>query len=550
MSATDKKVSVLKLRLGVLMFIIWWIPIYLAFPAINSELNATTKKQQAIIALVIITIQTIIGILGLMLVGKSLAYTLKKVKSKKIPIVIWRMLWSGKTDIDPSYMKTKKDKSASKPKTDESKNTQASELVKLIKSRDFTKLLVIAAIIGVPISAAAYFFLQFIDHLQGWVYNSLPAALGFNGTPRWWSIGPLLIASILVGFTIKYLPGKGGHIPADGFKAGGFPLPIELPGIILAAVASIGLGAVIGPEAPLIAIGGGLGYIAIKLIKRDAPPKTAAVVAVTGSFAAISTLFGSPLLGAFVLMEASGLGGETATMALTPGLLGAGIGSLIFIGLGSLTGLGTTSLIIPNLPYFAKPDLKEFGWAFVIGILAAVFGTIIKRLSFKFRDQVAIRPMKVVICSGLAISVLAIVYSLLTNHSPNDVLFSGQSAMPYFISHASDFTLGAISLLLLLKGIGYSISLGSFRGGPIFPSMFLGTVLGIMLSHFAGLPLIPAIAMGIGAFAVTMLRLPFTSVLLATLLLASAGEAVMPLVIVAVVVAFVVSTKFLPTQKA
>jgi hypothetical protein len=40
-----------------------------------------------------------------------------------------------------------------------------------------------------------------------------------------------------------------------------------------------------------------------------------------------------------------------------------------------------------------------------------------------------------------------------------------------------------------------------------------------------------------------MLRLPLTSVLLATLLLASDGLAVMPLVIVAVVVAYVVSAR-------
>jgi arylsulfatase A-like enzyme len=48
------------------------------------------------------------------------------------------------------------------------------------------------------------------------------------------------------------------------------------------------------------------------------------------------------------------------------------------------------------------------------------------------------------------------------------------------------------------------------------------------------LPLVDGIAMGIGAMLVVMLRLPLTSVLLASLLLASDGLAVMPLVIVAV----------------
>jgi H+/Cl- antiporter ClcA len=53
--------------------------------------------------------------------------------------------------------------------------------------------------------------------------------------------------------------------------------------------------------------------------------------------------------------------------------------------------------------------------------------------------------------------------------------------------------------------------------------------------------------MGIGAMSAVMLRLPLTSVLLATLLLASDGLAVMPLVIVAVVVAYMVSARLAPS---
>jgi hypothetical protein len=76
--------------------------------------------------------------------------------------------------------------------------------------------------------------------------------------------------------------------------------------------------------------------------------------------------------------------------------------------------------------------------------------------------------------------------------------------------------------------------------------MFLGAAGGIALSHLPGLPLVDGVAMGIGAMSVVMLRLPLTSVLLATLLLASDGLAVMPLVIVAVVVAYVASARLTP----
>jgi len=129
---------------------------------------------------------------------------------------------------------------------------------------------------------------------------------------------------------------------------------------VLAAFATLSLGVVLGPEAPLIALGGGLGVLAVRLVKRDAPPRTSTVVAAAGSFAAVSTLLGSPLLGAFLLMEASGLGGAMLELVLVPGLLAAGVGSLIFLGLDHLTGLGTFSLAIPGLPHVGSPTGAEF----------------------------------------------------------------------------------------------------------------------------------------------------------------------------------------------
>ena len=541
-------VSIWRLRLGVLLIIFWWLPIYLTVPSITAALGDTGNAHAIkVITFFIITIQTIIGITGFLLVGKSLASNLRKVSTKKLPKVFWEMLWHGNQDIPDSALKVKKpkDKKDTRPVI----SNGPFDLAKMLKSKEYVRLLVIASVLGIIISAVAFFFLSFINHLQGWVYFSIPPYLGFHGTPNWWVLLPLLVAGIFTGYAIKYLPGKGGHVPADGLQANGHPYPVELPGIILAAIASISLGAVVGPEAPLIAIGGGLAYLIIKLVKKNIDEKTGAVIAVVGSFAAISTLFGSPLLAAFLLMEASGLGGEMATAVLVPGLLGAGIGSLIFIGINSLTGLGTSSLIIPNLPHFTRPNVNEFLWAIAIGLMAALIGTIIKRIGLTVKDKVTKNTMVVVISAGIIIAILAMVYSHFTGHSNVDVLFSGQSDLPYLLSHTATYTVGALIALLIFKGLAYGLSLGSFRGGPVFPSLFLGGALGIALSHFGGLPLTPAVAMGIGALCASMLRLPMTSVLLGVLLISSGGLAVMPLVIVAVVVSFVASTRLLPIVK-
>jgi chloride channel protein, CIC family len=426
--------------------------------------------------------------------------------------------------------------------------TTPSDPLALLRSRSYLALLVLAAIIGVPVSAAAYFFLALVSKLQGWIFTDLPKGLGFHGEPLWWPIPPLLAAGVLVSLTIRYLPGKGGHSPADGFKAGeGAPTPIELPGIALAAFATLSLGVVLGPEAPLIAIGGGLGVLAVRLVKRDAPARTSAVVAAAGSFAAVSTLLGSPLLGAFLLMEASGLSGAMLELVLLPGLLAAGVGSLIFIGLDAWTGLGTFSLSIPHLPHVGSPTGAEFLWALAIGVMAAPLGAGIRWLGLFLRPHVERRMLLATPVIGLAVAGLAIAFAAGTGKGSSEVLFSGQSALGPFISQSASYTVGALLLLMVCKGLAYGASLSGFRGGPTFPAMFLGAVGGVALSHLPGLPLVDGVAMGIGAMTVVMLRLPLTSVLLATLLLAPDGLAVMPLAIVAVVVAYVVSARLAPS---
>jgi chloride channel protein, CIC family len=416
----------------------------------------------------------------------------------------------------------------------------------LLRSRSYVRLLVLAALLGVVVSAAAYGFLALVNYLQQEIFTHLPHGLGFSAEPAWWPVPVLAVGGVLSALAIVYLPGKGGPSPAGGFKLHAPPSPAQLPGVILAALATLSFGVVLGPEMPLILIGGGLAVLMVRLSRRDVPDRAVRVVAAAGSFAAISTLLGSPLLGAFLLMEASGLGGPMLGVVLVPGLLAAGIGSLIFIGLDNLTGLGTFSLAIPGLPHFARPDLAEFGWALVIGVAAALVGSGIRWLGRYVHRYTQRQTLLMLPLAGLVIGVLALIYAEATGKPSSNVLFSGQAGLGPLITHASSYTAGALLLLLACKGLAYGASLGSFRGGPVFPAMFLGATGGIALSHLPGLPLVAGVAMGIGAMSVVMLSLPLTSVLLATLLLGSDGLAVMPLVIVSVVVAYVVSARMIP----
>jgi H+/Cl- antiporter ClcA len=416
--------------------------------------------------------------------------------------------------------------------------------MEVLRSRRYLGLLGLAAVLGVPISAIAYGFLLLTAAIQEWAFTSLPLGLGFATPPLWWPLVPLGVAGLLVAPVIRYLPGHGGESPANGFHAGGFPAGRDLGGIAAAALASIGLGVVVGPEAPLIALGGGLAVLAVRAARRgNVPASVASVVAATGSFAAVSTLFGSPLAAAFLMMEAAGLGGTTATLVLVPGLLGAGIGSLVFVGLDSWTGFGTFSLAVSDLPPARSPTVGAIGWALVAGAAAALLCWVIRAAALRVRPLIVRRTLVLTPVVGLAIAALAILYVAVTGHDVGEVLFSGQTALGPLLRDPAAYGVGALLLLIACKGLAYAGALAGFRGGPTFPAMFIGAAGGTALSHLPGLDALSGAAIGMGAMTVGMLRLPLTSVLLATLFLGSDGLTVMPLVIVGVVVCFVVTLR-------
>ena len=416
----------------------------------------------------------------------------------------------------------------------------------LLRSPSYLGLLMLGAITGVPVAVVAYFFLQAVAEAQNYVFTTLPDDLGLGDQPGWWPILPLALSGLLVALTIRHLPGEAGHKPAEGFKAGGAVPPIELPGIILAAFFTLSLGVVLGPEAPLIAIGSGMGVLAVRLVKRDSPAMATMVVGGAGSFAAIAALLGSPIAGAFLLMEAAGLGGAMMGVVLVPGLLAAGVGSLIYVGLDNWTGFGTFSLAITDIPAAGTPTLAQFLWAVVIGVLAALLGAAITRGALFFQPIIERRMLLLMPVVGVFIGVVTLVFVTATDQTAADVLFSGQDQLGPLISDASSWTVGALALLVVCKSLAYGAALTSFRGGPVFPGMFIGAALGILMSHLPGLPVVSGAAMGIGAMTVAMLGLPLVSVLLVVLFLQADGLQLTPVVIVAVVVSYVVSARLEP----
>jgi H+/Cl- antiporter ClcA len=399
-------------------------------------------------------------------------------------------------------------------------------------------------LIGLIVSTAVWCFLELVHEIEVGVYENLPHHLGFHLEPVWWPLPWLALAGALTAFAVLRLPGHGGHVPADGLKSGGSPnRPIDLPGVLLAGLASLGLGLVLGPEGPLIAVGLGLGTLAINLIRRDSPDQAKALMAAAGAFAAVASIFGSPVIGAVLIVEAMGIGGATLPVVLLPGLLSAGIGSLVFIGLGSFSGFSTAAWALRPfpLPAFAGPGWGDFGWTVVVSVVAAVAVFGVLELARWLKRIVDRSPFVLTIGAGLVVAGLAIAFAEATGESTNAVLFSGEAAFGSLFSSAATISLSTLALLLLFKGLAWSISLGNFRGGPTFPAIFLGVAAGLMAQHLPQYAETQAVAALTGALCVSVLRLPLTSVMIATLLASQAGLAVAPIIVVAVTAAYLTS---------
>jgi H+/Cl- antiporter ClcA len=418
--------------------------------------------------------------------------------------------------------------------------TPPSDPAAILRSRQFVAVLVMAAVVGIIVSLLGWGFLELVHQMQGWVFTDLPHGLGLDPTPSWWALPVCTLAGLPVAFAIARLPGQGGHVPAEGLHAGGTE-PSAVPGVVIAALATLGLGLVLGPEAPLLAIGGGVAVWCVRTVKRDAPPTLVLVIGAAGAFAAIAVIFGSPLVGAVLIIEATGLGGATLPLILVPGLIAAGIGSLVFIGMADWTGLSSAAYSLQplHLAPLGTPTWGQIGWAIALGVAAALVTYPVRQLGLRTARLVMTKVWVVVPLAGLVVAALAFAFAHATDKGANLVLFSGEDSLSTVVDKAGSFSVAALLALLLFKGLAWGVSLGSFRGGPTFPAIFLGAAGGVAAAHLPGLPASAAVPVGIGVMTVAYLRLPLSSVIIAIALSASAGRGVDPLVIVGVVAAYI-----------
>lgn len=411
----------------------------------------------------------------------------------------------------------------------------------------YVRTLVFAALLGMPVAFAAVLFQTLIHDVINLVWEVIPDEVGWS-EPSWWYV--ILVpglAGLLVAGAVR-LPGHGGHSPLEGLGADPIP-PIALTSILPAALATLGLGLVLGPEAPLIALGLGLGVLAVRLVRMDGTGAQLLVFA--GAFAAIAALFGGPLVAAFLLFEVTAASGKIPAQqigrALLPGFVAAGTGALVFTGVADWPGLHQTNLALPSLPPYETLRITDLAWCLLIAVAIATIVVVLRHLAHGVATQSARGPVRVLVVAGLAVGVLAVVFRAATDQPVDLVLFSGQAELPEVVAEGSA---GVLLLLVAAKGLAYALSLGAgFRGGPVFPAIAIGVAAAVAAANLLpGLETTPAVAAGIAAGTTAVLRIPFTAVLLTTLLMGSSAFDVAPIAVLAAAMAWLVATA-LPTPE-
>jgi H+/Cl- antiporter ClcA len=262
------------------------------------------------------------------------------------------------------------------------------------------------------------------------------------------------------------------------------------------------------------------------------------LIAAAGSAAAIATVFGNPLVAAVLMLEVVGFAGSQVLLVLLPCLVSSGIGALIFTGLGNWTGIKVASLEIPGLP---AATLQWGGrlWVVPVAIFAVIGAHACRRMGLRVAEASAAHTLAITTVAGLFVGACASAYTLITGRSALDVLQSGETALPALVSSPKSWSVVTLLLLLAFKGAADAVSLGSFRGGPTFPALFLGAAIGVLVGPLPGLGTTAGIAIGMTAATTAVLRLPVTSIVLVVLLLGAEGISQLPIILLAATVAMV-----------
>jgi H+/Cl- antiporter ClcA len=398
-----------------------------------------------------------------------------------------------------------------------------------LRSREYLGLVVLSALLGAAVAAIAAGYVWVYHEGIHLVWHTLPDELGVEPFAWWLILLTTTVGGVLVGLVLRFVPGNGGPSPVAGHSLGGSADYRVAPAAALTTIVSLVAGASLGPEAALVTIAAAVGaLVAARLELADGPTR---LLGATGIAGVLGSLFGNPLAAAMLMLETLTVGGPMLYAILIPGLVAATIGGEIFQWL-----LGDP-LVHYDLPGLGQVRLRDFLYAALVGIGGAIAGRVFiattRAVHTRLDAPAARRPIVVATAGGLAFGVLGLWGEHLT-------LFSGESSLQSLVDQRDSLGLTVLLYVLVAKIAATAISMTTgFRGGQIFPVMFVGAAFGVTVAHATGdVPDGLAIACGMVASTVAVMRVPIAAILIVTFFI---GVELVPVVVIAAAAAYITS---------
>ena len=336
-----------------------------------------------------------------------------------------------------------------------------------LKEESVVLLLLIAILIGATTGCLAVGFRFLLLYATKLCWNHPFDVLGSAGDMKWYVILLIpVIGGLLVGPLVSFLAPetRGTGVPevieAVSIREGAIRHRTTLFKTVSSAI-SIGTGASVGREGPIVHIGSSVGSSIAQLLKLGSEWRR--VFLACGAASGIAATFNAPMAGVLFAIE----------IILTD----FEVSYLSHIVISAVTATVISHHFLGNLPAFNIPQYEMISYweillYLILGVLAGVVSIVFIKLisgvedAFdKMRTPVYIRPAM----GGFLVGLIAIT-------CPN-VLGVGYQSVNLVLT--ADIALKSMILIIIFKLIATSFSVGAgFSGGIFAPSLFLGAMLG------------------------------------------------------------------------
>jgi len=333
-----------------------------------------------------------------------------------------------------------------------------------------------ALIIGCGSSIILVAVMRFASALQQLLWINIPDALNISTQSAGWVLFMLTLTGIAVGALIRYMPGHAGPDPASDSLISMPVSPVAIPGLMLALVIGLAGGVSLGPENPIIAINIAVAVAAGSLLFPRVASTDWIILSAAGTLGA---LFGTPVAAALIFSQTLN-GGKDVPLwdRLFAPLLAASAGAL------------TSNLFFePDFSLSLTPYVETNFLDIISGSIVALIAIALGMLAVWCFPHVhrlfhAIpNPVIMLGIGGFCLGLLALIGGQIT-------LFRGFDEMKLLALSSDSLSLGQLLAITLSKLAALVIAAAcGFRGGRIFPAVFVGVSLGIMLhNHVDSVP--------------------------------------------------------------